>query len=140
MSIETVRRVAGRIWGVGLSRVRILDEKKAGEALTSEDIKNLMKEGLVIKKNKKGVSRGRARIRTIRKRLGRGRGEGNRKGTKNAVKSLKKRWIEKVRSQRVFIRKNKKKLGLNYRKTYKLVKGNFFKDKKHLKSFIENLK
>ncbi len=140
MSIETVKRVAGRTWGVGLSRIRILDEKKAKEALTSEDVKNLMKQGLIIKKAKKGVSRGRARIKSMRKRKGRGRGEGSRKGTKNAVKSLKKRWIEKVRSQRDFIRKNKRKLGVNYRKAYKLVKGNFFRDKRHLKSFIESLK
>jgi large subunit ribosomal protein L19e len=140
MSVETVRRVAARIWGIGSSRVRIIDEKKAREALTSEDVKNLMRQGLVIKKAKKGVSRGRARIKIFRKKMGRGRGEGSRKGTKNAVKSLKQRWVEKVRSQRDFIKKNKQKLGVNYRKAYKLVKGNFFRDKKHLKSFIESLK
>jgi large subunit ribosomal protein L19e len=140
MSVETVKRVAARKLKVGLSRVRILDDKKAREALTSEDVMSLIKEGVVVKKPKKGVSRGRARVRIMRRRKGRGRGEGSRKGSKNAVKSLKRRWVEKVRSQRDFIRKSKRKLGVNYRKVYRLVKGNFFKSKKHLKSFIENLK
>ena len=45
MSVKTVRRVAGDILKCGISRIKILDAKRAMEALTREDVKQLIAYG-----------------------------------------------------------------------------------------------
>ncbi|MBU1197497.1 50S ribosomal protein L19e [Candidatus Micrarchaeota archaeon] len=140
MAIHTVRRLAAKIWRSGESRVRIMDAKRAGEALTTEDVKQLIEEKVVILLPKQGVSRGKARIKQSRKKMGRGRGKGSRKGSKYAGISKKDRWIRKVRAQRRLLKSRQGKIpNAVYRSTYRMIKGNAFPDKKRLEDYLKKM-
>ncbi len=137
MSVKTVRRVAAHLLKSGESRIRILDAKRASEALTREDIRGMIKEKLVIALPKSGVSRGKARRTQKRKRAGRGRGEGSRQGAKYAGVTRKSLWMRKIRALRKTLRNNKYRLsGGDYRKIYKMISGNAFREKRILLDYI----
>ena len=140
MTIKTVRRVAADIMKCGESRVVILDAKKAEEALTREDVKALIKQKAIIRLQKRGVSRGNARIRQSRKQAGRGRGKGRKKGSMFAGTSAKDLWMRKVRAQRRLMKRYRGKVpNLEYRRVYRMVKGNSFKAKKQLEQELSEL-
>ena len=141
MSIKTAKRVAARILKCGESRVKILDQKKAAEALTHDDIVTLIKERAIVKVPAKGVGRGKASFKQERKNAGRRRGRGSQKGTRYALMPRKTRWITKVRSQRIVLRQVKEKLTEGaYSSVYRMIKGNNFRDKKHLKLYLQENK
>lgn len=133
-----VKRLAADILGVGESRVRISPEAqdRVAEAITREDVKALIDEGLIWAEHKKGVSRGRWRERHAKKRVGRRRGHGSRKGPRLDEEEA---WKNKVRSLRRFLNTLKRK-GLiepaTWRMLYRMVKGNYFRDLRHLKTYI----
>lgn len=140
MSMKTIRRLAAKIFKSGESRVRILDAKRAGEALTSEDVKGLIAEKIVIMLPKQGVSRGNARDKKIRQKKGRRRGPGSRKGSHYAGTSAKDMWMRKVRAQRKVLRSLKNTVSkTDYRSAYRMIKGNAFSDKKHLAEHLKSL-
>ena len=89
------RRLAADILKVGVERVWIDPEaaEEVSSAITREDIRKLIEEGIIKRKQKKGVSRGRARERARKRKLGRRRGHGSRKGTKYARLPRKRQWI-----------------------------------------------
>ncbi|HII39138.1 TPA: 50S ribosomal protein L19e [Candidatus Micrarchaeota archaeon] len=138
MGLVTIKRLAAGLLKCGTSRIRILDAKKAEEALTREDARRLIKEGVVVKIPEQGVGRGKAKRKHVRKQLGRRRGVGSRKGTPNAVQSLKEKWMQKVRGQRRLLKSTKSRLdGGLYRKAYRMAKGSAFRTKKQLVTFLE---
>ncbi len=138
MSIKTAKRIAARIMKCGQSRVCIIDAKAADEALSHDDVLSLINQGLITERPAKGVGRGKARFKQARKNAGRRRGKGSSKGTKFASVPRKTRWITKVRSQRIVLKKYKSKLQEGtYSGIYRMVKGNNFRDKKHLKEYLE---
>lgn len=142
MSIKTVKRLAAKVLGVGESRVRIADLDKAFEAVTTEDVQKLVSEGAISVRALKGNSKARARERRER-RARRSRSPGRRKGTANARLSFKKRWIVKVRAQRKYLKvleKEKKLSPSVVRKLYLMVKGNYFRSKKHMEEYVGGLK
>ncbi|MEM1989819.1 MAG: 50S ribosomal protein L19e, partial [Candidatus Bathyarchaeia archaeon] len=73
MSLKSQRRMAAEILGVGEERVWIDPERieEVEAAITREDIKRLIHEGVIRKLKDKGVSRARARIIHEKKRKGR---------------------------------------------------------------------
>merc|ERR1712224_396173 len=96
------------------------------------------------------VSKSRKRIRAFKKRIGRSSGKGNVKGTLNARKNIKKKWINKIRLLRQILKKHRytnKKIckiySLNFLKYenksnhYLKIKGNFFNNQKHLKNVLK---
>ena len=131
MSLKAQKRMAAEILKCGENRVYfdpyLIDEIKM--AITREDIRNLVKEGIILKKYKKGSSKYRKIVRHERKKKGRARGLGKRKGTIHARNPKKRAWIKKIRP----IRKELKKLRdrklisvASYRKLYKNAKGGMF--------------
>jgi large subunit ribosomal protein L19e len=137
MSEQTVRRIAAYLLNSGVSRIRILDAKRAREALTREDVRNLIKEKVVIAIPKQGISRGKARITQTRKHAGRGRGEGKKKGSMYAQTSRKQLWMRKIRALKNTLRNNKFRLdSADYREIFRMIKGNAFKGKAQLLEFI----
>jgi len=96
------RRIAAKVLKVGEGRVWIDPESISDveEAITRADIRDLIEEGVIRKKPKRGVSRGRARIRALKKSLGRRKGHGSRKGTQGARRSKKRQWIIRIRALR----------------------------------------
>ena len=141
MALETVKRIAGRLFKSGTSRVKILDVKAAQEALTSEDVRELVKSKKVVIAPKMGVSRVRAKEKHIAVQKGRRRGPGSMKGSKYSRQSSKERWIEKIRAQRELLAKIKPALkDGEYRRLYFMVKGNAFKSSKQLQTSLQENK
>ena len=89
-----------------------------------------------------GVSRGRARDLMTQKRRGQRKGYGSRKGRAGARRPTKKIWINKVRSQRKYIRglRNNQLISpAQYRNLYTRVKGNSYRSISHLRNVVEDL-
>ncbi|MBI5229150.1 50S ribosomal protein L19e [Candidatus Micrarchaeota archaeon] len=137
MSLKTIKRVAADILKCGTTRIRILDAKKASEALTREDVKGLINEGVIKKVPAKGIGRGKAKMKQERKLHGRRSGPGSKKGSRFALLSRKERWTRKSRAQRRLLKSMKNRLAKGaHKKVYLMIKGNAFRDKKHLKDYL----
>ncbi|VVB99119.1 50S ribosomal protein L19e [uncultured archaeon] len=145
MAMNTVRRIASELLGVGESKVRFKPEEasKIGESLTREDVRTLIKDGSVYAIEPRGVSRVRGREKTAQKKKGRRSGKGSKKGTHSARLSDKVVWIAKVRAQRRFLRQlidGKKIEQGSTRKIYSMVKGNAFKGVKAMEIYLKDNK
>jgi len=131
------RRLAAEILGVGIHRIWIDPTKiqEVGKALTREDVRRLIKEGIIQVLPEKGTSRVWARYRHEQRKKGRRRGHGKRKGAKGARLDPKREWINKIRALRKLLRILKEKGKIDrkiYRKAYRLAKGGFFRSRRHL--------
>ena len=142
MSLKAQKRMAAEILKCGENRVYfdpyLIDEIKM--AITREDIRNLVKEGIILKKYKKGNSKYRKNVRHERKKKGRARGLGKRKGTKYARLPKKKRWMNRIRPQRRELKKLRdRKLitSATYRKLYKNAKGGMFNSVAQMNRYIK---
>ena len=143
MSVKTVRRIAASLLKCGEGRI-VLDpneDKRISEALTREDVRGLIKAGVVRRKAIKGVSRNRARERHLKRKKGRGRGPGTRRGKKYSRLPQKEAWMARVRSQRKLLKEllaEAKLEGKNYRIAYRMVKGGAFKGKNQLLAHLKD--
>ncbi len=142
MDLKTQRRMAAEILGVGIERVWINPEEQSrvANAVTKDDIRRLIKEGIIKKKPEKGTSRHRARIRALKRAKGRRRGHGRRKGKKTARYPRKEKWMSLIRALRrelKILRDTRKIKRSTYRKLYLLAKGGFFRSKAHLHTYIK---
>ena len=91
------RKLAAKVMKCGVKRVWIADNpsvhEKVEEAVTRDDIRELVRFNGIQKIQKKGVSRGRARAIAEQKKKGRRKGHGSRKGAKGARTPKKRLWI-----------------------------------------------
>ncbi len=139
MNLSMVRRLAAEVLGVGEGRIYIdpsrIDE--AASAITKDDVRKLIEEGVISAKPIKGTSRVRARLRCLKRRRGLRKGEGSKKGSKaNMDKRL---WIARVRALRKLLKYLRDRRIIDrktYRKLYRMVKGGVFHSKAHLKTYI----
>jgi len=137
MDVKFQRRLAASILKCGEERVwmdpNALDEIK--EAVTREDIKMLIKRGLIKRKKVKGTSRVRANYIKMQKEKGRRKGPGSRKGKKYARYPRKQRWMKTIRPIRATLKdlRDSGKIDRHtYRRFYRLAKGGTFKSRNHL--------
>ncbi len=139
MSLKTIRRLAAEIAGVGESHIKIMDAKRAGEALTRDDVRSLFSEGAVVAEHRQGVGRGKARFKESRTQSGRRRGRGSAKG---GLKSREKHaWVLRVRGLRRALAQQKGRLAKSdYRAAYRKIKGGFFKNKRQLAEYVAGIK
>lgn len=141
MMLRTQRRLAADLLKCGENRVWIDPEniEEVEKAVTRRDVENLIRQGLIKAKKKKGNSRGRIRERLIKKAKGHRTGHGSRKGKATARFPRKRRWIKTIRPIRTYLRELRDK-GLIDRKIYRLyyrrAKGGQFKNKAHLKMHL----
>ncbi|MBI2672481.1 50S ribosomal protein L19e [Candidatus Woesearchaeota archaeon] len=145
MKLKTQKRIAAKVLKCGLDRVKFdvarLNEIK--EAITKSDIRRLIGMGAISLKQKHGISSYRANKIRLQKRKGKRKGPGSRKGTRHARLTRKRRWIQKVRVQRGFLRLLKEKKLITTqtnREIYTMIKGNVFRSKRHIKLFLEENK
>ncbi|MFB6145357.1 MAG: 50S ribosomal protein L19e [Candidatus Nanohaloarchaea archaeon] len=141
--LKSQRRMAAKVLKVGKNRVWIDPEQedRVEEAITRQDIRNLVESGAIAKKNKKGTSKGRAKKAKKQKQKGRQKGHGSRKGKKTARKGSKEKWMEKIRSIRKRLKEMKEEDEIDndtYWDLYNMAKGGFFRDTKHLENHVEN--
>jgi len=112
MDLEYQKRLAAKVAGVGLDRVRINPEKinLVSEAVTRADIKRLIRSGAIEILQKRGISRARKKPRR--------KGPGSKKGAKYSKLPRKRRWIRKIRALRRELRRMKEQ-GLIDSKEYR---------------------
>ncbi len=142
VDLKSQKRMAADVLDVGENRIWIDpgQQDDVENAITKQDIRNLIDSGVIQKKKKKGVSRGRARETAAQKKKGRQRGHGSRKGTKNARKNSKDEWKDKIRALRKKLKEMRDEDEISsteYRKLYDMASGGFFRNKKHMRIYIE---
>ena len=114
MDLRNKRRLAAEILGCGVNRVYIDPSAMdmVYEAVSRDDIRYLINEGVIKARQKKGVSRGRAR---------------------------KERWMNTIRPIRRRLRELRDSGEIDrstYRRYYRLAKGGTFKNTAHLESHL----
>ncbi|AIF68800.1 50S ribosomal protein L19 [Palaeococcus pacificus DY20341] len=140
--LKMQKRIAAELLKCGENRVWIDPERieDVEAAITREDIRRLIDEGVIKKKAIKGQSSYRAKIRKEARKKGRHRGHGSRKGKKTARMGKKERWMMTIRALRKELRKLKAEGKLDahtYRRLYIRAKGGQFKSKHQLYLFME---
>lgn len=135
--------MASEILDIGENRVWIDPDQteRVEEAITRQDIRNLIESGAIQKRDQKGNSRGRTREQRSQKAKGRRKGHGSRKGRKTARKDEKQEWMETIRSIRSRLKQMRDEEEISqerYRKLYDMAKGGFFRDVKHLENHVED--
>jgi large subunit ribosomal protein L19e len=104
---------------------------KVKQAITRRDIRRFIKEGIIIKTPNKKAKKldGKRQQRT-----------GSIKGTRKTRIGPKNAWFKVVRPQRRMLKelREKKQLKPNsYRKVYRMVKGNAFRSRAHLTTYLK---
>ena len=142
MKLDTKKRLAADILGVGVNRVWVDPTRSVdvSSAITREDIRGLIRQGAIKAKPQIGISRGRFRTRSLKRKVGRRGGPGTRKGASGARTPKKANWIRTVRPLRLKLKELKKEGSLgpgDYRKLYLMIKGGSFRSKAHLISHLK---
>jgi len=137
------RRMAADLLDVGKDRVWLDPEAQAeiAEAITREDLRELIDEGTVRAKEAKGNSRGRARERAEKRAYGHRTGAGSRKGKAGARSNRKRAWISRIRAQRERLRELRDDGPLSaseYRTLYNKASGGEFDSVDRLEAYIRN--
>jgi len=139
MKTQKVKTIVAKLLKTGKSKIWIdpNQREKISEAMTKEDVRSLIADKIA--KRKKTSQQNKKRV--LAKKKGRKRGPGKRKGTAKARTNPKKKWIKSVRAQRKKLRQLKAgKLKISYQKAYKMIKGGYFRGKKHLELTVVGVK
>lgn len=141
MNLRTQKIMAAKILKAGVSRVRVENDTEISEAITRNDIRGLIRDGMIGVVQKKGACTSPAKKKAIQKKKGRQMSKGSKKGTKNARKPSKEKWIEKIRPIRKMLKEMKEGNqidGKDYRKLYNFSKGGTFRNKKHVLMYAKD--
>jgi large subunit ribosomal protein L19e len=145
MNISAQKRMASEILNCGIHRVWVHPDFTDDilMAITREDIRNLIAEGVIKKRNIIGISKFRKNKRAEEKKKGRHRGLGKRKGKKTARTPAKRAWINTIRPQREALKQMREEKTIDrgtYRKLYLRAKGGSFKSVGFMKRFMDENK
>ncbi len=126
------RKLAAKVLKCGENRIWIdPTSAKVRQAITRRDIRRFVKEGII----KKLPEKKRAKNEEKRQQK-----TGSRRGAKGARIGKKSDWFKVVRPQRKLLKELKSTDQLKphvYRIVYKLVKGNFFRSRAHLMTYLK---
>lgn len=139
MGLKTQKRLAAAVMKAGKGRIRLTDTKEVREAITRADMRALIKKGLAVKIQKKGSARVSAKQRLAQKAKGRRSSMGSRKGKLGARLDRKQLWIKQTRGLRRLLAGLEER-GLvekgDYKRVYRMIKGNAFRNRKHLMFYL----
>ncbi|MEM2419551.1 MAG: 50S ribosomal protein L19e [Candidatus Bathyarchaeia archaeon] len=141
-NLRSQRRLAAQILKVGQDRVWIdpnrIEDVEA--AITREEIRKLIHEGVIKPLKEKGVSHARAREVHEKKKKGLRRGPGSRSGAARAKVSKKEAWMNKIRALRKRLRELKTEKVITestYRKLYVMAKSGKFASVADMERYIK---
>jgi len=142
VSLRSQRRLAAEILKVGEGRVWV-DSNRTEDveaAITREDIRKLIHEGVIQRLPKQGVSRARAKVLRKKKKKGLRRGPGGKSGASQARVSKKEAWMKKIRPLRKKLRELKTSRAISesvYRQLYNMAGSGVFESTSDLERFIK---
>ncbi len=134
--------MAAKIMKCGKSRVWMNPSRIAdiAEAITTEDVRHLIKDGVIQAEQKTGISNFRGKKRAAQKKKGRRRGPGSVKGKKGTRHNRKEGWMKTIRTIRKQIKEMKDKSSIDnitYRDLYIKSKSGYFRSKAHVMIYLE---
>ncbi len=140
--LKNQKRMAADIIGCGENRIWIDPEgqDEVAEAITREDVREMVNVGLIREKQKKGVSRARAKERDEKRSYGHQKGPGTRKGKAGARNDSKDEWKDKIRAQREALKQMREEGEITpseYRELYERAKGGEFRSVRYLRNHVE---
>ncbi len=140
--LKTQRRLAAQVLKIGQNRVWINPQKvdDAETAITRQEIRRLIHEGIVKRLPEQGISRARARVLHRKKKKGLRRGPGSKTGSPHATISRKEAWMSKIRALRNRLRelKTKKIITENsYRALYRMASSGRFSSVADLERYMK---
>lgn len=140
--LSAQRRLAADVLDVGENRVWF-DPAAQGEiadAITRDDVRELVQDGLIRAKESAGNSRGRARERQEKRAYGHRKGHGSRKGSAGGRQDSKDEWTNRIRAQRRRLdelREADEITRSEYRDTYQMAGGGEFDSVADLERYID---
>jgi large subunit ribosomal protein L19e len=140
--LSAQRRLAADVLDVGESRVWLDPEAQGdiAEAITREDVRDLVDRGAIAAEDEKSNARGRARDRQEKRDYGHRTGDGSRRGTAGARSDSKGDWTSRIRAQRRRLRELRDDGPLDrsqYRELYDKAGGGEFGSVARLEAYIE---
>jgi len=141
--LKAQKRMAADVLDVGKDRVWFDPDEQSeiAEAITRDDIRDLVDQGTIRAKDAKGNSKGRARERAAKRAYGHRKGPGSRKGKAGGRKNSKDEWVSRIRAQRRRLKELRDDGPLNptqYREVYNKASGGEFEDVARLEAHIRN--
>jgi large subunit ribosomal protein L19e len=141
LSLKSQRRLASEIMKIGEGRVWIDPERidYVEAAITREEIRKLVREGVIKSLPEKGVCRVRARILKEKRKKGLRRGPGGKSGPARSKISKKEAWINRIRPIRRRLNELKDSRAISesaYRQMYDMSESGAFKSKAELERYI----
>ncbi len=142
--LASQKRIVAAILKCGVNRVWFDPERLSDieNAISREDLRGLVVDGAIKARQKKGVSRGRARDKMAKRSYGHCRGPGRRKGAAGARHPGKRSWIQKIRAIRKALVALREAATINphtYRVLYRKAAGGQFRSVAHMKAQLEIL-
>jgi len=100
--LSAQKRLAADVLNVGTNRVWFDPDRQGdiADAITREDVRELVDQGVIQAEDAKGNSRGRARERAEKRSYGHQKGHGTRQGRAGARQDRKEGWTNRIRAQR----------------------------------------
>ncbi len=139
--LKAQKRLAADILDVGENRIRFDPDEQAeiADAITRDDVRELIDSGIIEAKTAKGNSRGRARKRQKKRAYGHQKGHGSRKGKAGGRQNTKDDWRSRIRAQRNELRELRDNGDIDrsqYRKLYDQASGGEFDSVADLNRYI----
>jgi len=140
--LSAQKRLAADVLDVGENKVWFDPERQSdlADAITRDDIREMIDEGAIQAKDAKGNSRGRARERQKKRAYGHQTGAGSRKGKAGARQNEKEDWSSRIRAQRTWLKEARDDGSLDssqYRELYDLSAGGEFDSVADLERYVE---
>ena len=140
--LSAQKRLAADVLDVGQNRVWLDPDAQSeiAEAITRDEIRDLVDEGRIQADDASGNSRGRARERNKKRAYGHQNGPGKRRGKKGARQNEKEQWQSKIRAQRRKLRELRDKGEITptqYRQLYRKAGGGEFRSVQYLLNYID---